>query len=337
MSNKTQGLRSVNPDVHIIAQQKEQQLHPCRSTEEHKNDEEDILSNSSLRAGASKNGSRSGYRESQKIDISWFDKARLRVIAAAICGFQCLLTLEPGLSNKDLNFVHFLARTMSLPVLLCLEYSWGLYPGHLNVNFYLNIDIMRVDLHHSFDAGIFFFLPALLVLEKMLEFTRYNVSKKRTRDKKKFYQPFFVVANAYLHMHKLARVKQITLMAENDSLQLVWQISEIWLKPVPVSFKDTRKGGENEMADPETDVVSFLADKNSHVDVKYQQKQMVPLPITLSDKKLDNIEMEDASNHQNPTSTPARKIRTWSSTISERICPTSAKRTLNEKEDREDV
>ncbi|KAF8826251.1 hypothetical protein HHX47_DHR5000006 [Lentinula edodes] len=445
MSNKTQSLRSVNPDVHItttptppnfrhchrqmvdtrrsITQQKEQRPRPCRSTEEHENEEEDILSNSSLRAGASKNGSRSGYRESQKIDISWFDKARLRVIAAAVCGFRCLLTLEPGLSNKDLNFVHFLARTTSLPVLLCLEYSWGLYPGHLNVNFYLNIDIMRVDLHHSFDAGIFFFLPALLVLEKMLEFTRYNVSKKRTRDKKKFYQefsdatwtydlytvtfdphrsihrrnidttiripdditrhpdkggytehdfpfnnmrnlishvqPFFVVANAYLHMHKLARVKRIALMAENDSLQLVWQIGEIWLKPVPVSFKDTRKGGENEMADPETDTVSFLADKDSHADVKYQQKQVfyrrmlgwadeqrasenvfsktVPLPITLSDKKMDNIEMEDASNHQNPTSTPARKIRTRSSTISERKCPTSAKRTLNEKEDREDV
>ncbi|KAJ3728596.1 hypothetical protein C8R42DRAFT_654228 [Lentinula raphanica] len=316
-----------------LAEDREQRPLPCRPIKERKNDEEDHED----QTNASRNKSGGGSQQ-QGIDLSWFDKARLRVIAAAVSGFRCLLTLESGLTNKDLNFIHFLAKTTSPVVLICLEYSWGLYPSHINVNTYLNIDIMRMDLHHSFDAGIFFFLPSIQVLQAIFEFTEYNATRPRTRDKKKFYEefsdatwtydmftisfdpqrsihrrnvdttirlpndiarhpdkggytehkfpfntmrnlvshvhPFFVVANAYLHLYKLTPRRLDRLRAENETIRLVWQIGSIWLKPVPASFKDTKKGGENEMLDPEKDRVSFLADKDSHGNVKYQHNKV---------------------------------------------------------------
>ncbi|KIK51484.1 hypothetical protein GYMLUDRAFT_393778 [Collybiopsis luxurians FD-317 M1] len=166
-----------------LAQQREERPKPCRPTEEESRSETETD-----RAEGVPFREHKRKRCGKEIDLSWFDKARLRVIAAAVFGFRCLLTLEPGLTNKDLNFVHFLARTTAIIILLCLEHAWGLYPGHLNVNHYLNVDIMRMDLHHSFDAGIFFFLPTTAVLRKILEFTEFNTSKSRTRDKKKFYE-----------------------------------------------------------------------------------------------------------------------------------------------------
>lgn len=85
-----------------LARQLEQQPTPCRPTKDSSasSDEEDI-------------SHQTGRKQPKlgNIDLSWFDKARLRVIAAAVFGFRCLLTLEPGLTNKDLNFIHFLART----------------------------------------------------------------------------------------------------------------------------------------------------------------------------------------------------------------------------------
>ncbi|KAE9406640.1 hypothetical protein BT96DRAFT_224185 [Gymnopus androsaceus JB14] len=198
---------------------------------------------------------------------------------------------------------------------------------------------MRMDLHHSFDAGVFFLLPAIIVLRKIVEFSESNASKTRTSDKRKFYEvfsdttwsyhlftasfdpnrsihrrnvdtstripdiirhpdsggytehsfpfntsdmqnlkchvhPFFVTANAYLHMRKLNPQKRDRMMRDNEALQLVWKIGNIWLQPVPASFKDTKKGGANAMRDPKKDSVSFLADTDNQGKVKYQKKEV---------------------------------------------------------------
>ncbi|KIK51483.1 hypothetical protein GYMLUDRAFT_393883 [Collybiopsis luxurians FD-317 M1] len=86
--------------------------------------------------------------------------------------------------------------------------------------------------------------------------------------------PFFATANVYLHMLKLSRKERERMICENEALQLVWKIGQIWLQPVPPSFKDTRKGGANAMADPERDTESFLADKDSQGKIKYQKKEV---------------------------------------------------------------
>ncbi|KAF5371050.1 hypothetical protein D9757_010298 [Collybiopsis confluens] len=119
-----------------LAQQREERPKPCLPTVDYMDSDSKTRSEDSSRPG--NKTTTTNEKGNREIDLSWFDKARLRVIAAAVFGFRCLLTLEPGLTNKDLNFVHFLAKTTSVLILSYLEHAWGLYPSHLN---YLNIDI----------------------------------------------------------------------------------------------------------------------------------------------------------------------------------------------------
>ncbi|KAK7443210.1 hypothetical protein VKT23_015807 [Stygiomarasmius scandens] len=123
-----------------------------------------------------------------KISFKWFDRLRLSIIAASFFGFRCMLTMESGLFNRDLNFVHFLPRTIS--PWIALEYAWGLYPGQINVDSYMNLAIMRTDLHHSFDFAVFLFLPSLGLLKKILSYSTKNSKSVKTKDKQMFLDAF---------------------------------------------------------------------------------------------------------------------------------------------------
>jgi hypothetical protein len=57
--------------------------------------------------------SSTGPTGGKKLQFRWFDKLRLWIIAASNFGFRCILTMESGLHNHDLNFVHFVAKTTS--------------------------------------------------------------------------------------------------------------------------------------------------------------------------------------------------------------------------------
>ncbi|KAF5371035.1 hypothetical protein D9757_010305 [Collybiopsis confluens] len=377
-----------------LAQQREERPKPCRPTVDSiDSDSETHSEDSSSRPGNDKTTTTTADKKgNREIDLSWFDKARLRVIAAAVFGFRCLLTLEPGLTNKDLNFVHFLAKTTSVVLLSYLEHAWGLYPGHLNVNHYLNIDISTCQCEWTSitrsTQEFFFFLPTVAALTKILEFTEFNACKTRTRDKKRFYEefkdttwsyhfytvafdqhrsihrrridtsvripditrhpdvggytehsfpfdhsdmknieshvnPFFVVANAFIHLSKLGNTQREKMMMEHEdgSLELIWRIGQIWFKPPPASFKDTRKGGSNAMADPIRDTESFLADKDSHGKVKYQKKEVFYRKLMVwadHQRSMENVflkkEVEVPRISQQPSHEPRRRTR--SSTVS---------------------
>ncbi|KAE9396942.1 hypothetical protein BT96DRAFT_941272 [Gymnopus androsaceus JB14] len=68
-------------------------------------------------------------------------------------------------------------------------------------------------------------------------------------------------------------IRSDCMMKDNEALQLVWKIGNIWLQPVPASFKDTKKGGANALRDPEKDSISFLADTDNQGKVKYWKKE----------------------------------------------------------------
>ncbi|KAK7042927.1 hypothetical protein VNI00_008663 [Paramarasmius palmivorus] len=136
-----------------------------------------------------------GCREKQgKIasneDIGWLNLFRLRVIAAALCGFRCLLTLEPGRFNVDLNFCHLVAKTTNFVHLRRLEYALGLYPRTMFVDNYLNVIILRSDLHHVFDNGAFLIIPYLDLILTIKNYLERNSRHKLTKDKEKFYEVF---------------------------------------------------------------------------------------------------------------------------------------------------
>ncbi|KAK1229611.1 hypothetical protein PQX77_007324 [Marasmius sp. AFHP31] len=135
-------------------------------------------------------------KTSQKSDITgslvigWLDAFRLRIIASALYGFRCILTWEPGGINDDLNFCHLVARTTYAPHIRALEYAIGLYPETLFLDCYLNLIIMKVDLHHAFDKGKFLLIPPLQLLHEILGYLRRNARHPLTKDRQKFYEAF---------------------------------------------------------------------------------------------------------------------------------------------------
>ncbi|KAF9259415.1 hypothetical protein L218DRAFT_990084 [Marasmius fiardii PR-910] len=120
----------------------------------------------------------------------WLDAFRLRIIAAAVHGYRCLITLEPGSCNSDLNFCHLVARTTNRVLLRALEHALGLYPFTLFLDSYLNLIILKVDLHHTYDNGRFLLLPQVPVLREILGYLQRNEAALLTKDKEKFYQAF---------------------------------------------------------------------------------------------------------------------------------------------------
>ncbi|KAJ8088255.1 hypothetical protein PM082_022327 [Marasmius tenuissimus] len=122
--------------------------------------------------------------------IGWLNAFRLRIIASALYGFRCILTWEPGGINDDLNFCHLVARTTYTPHIRALEYAIGLYPQTLYLDCYLNLIIMKVDLHHAFDKGKFLLIPPLPLLHEILEYLRRNAQHPLTKDREKFYEEF---------------------------------------------------------------------------------------------------------------------------------------------------
>ncbi|KAG7089015.1 hypothetical protein E1B28_010728 [Marasmius oreades] len=132
-------------------------------------------------------------RKQKETDLGlnmWLDAFRLRIIAAAVHGYRCLITLESGAYNSDLNFCHLVARTTDRMLLRALEYAIGLYPSTLFLNSYLNLIILKVDLHHTYDNGRFLLLPQLSVLREILTYLQRNEAVLLTKDKEKFYQKF---------------------------------------------------------------------------------------------------------------------------------------------------
>ncbi|ESK89525.1 hypothetical protein Moror_16061 [Moniliophthora roreri MCA 2997] len=123
-------------------------------------------------------------------DIGWLDMFRLRVIAAALYGFRCLLTLESGRFNEDLNFCHLVARTTNKKHLRRLEYALGLYPYMMFVDSYLNLILLRSDLHHAFDNGVFLIIPHLDLILSIKAYLERNSERKLTKDREKFYLIF---------------------------------------------------------------------------------------------------------------------------------------------------
>ncbi|THU97579.1 hypothetical protein K435DRAFT_838540 [Dendrothele bispora CBS 962.96] len=142
-----------------------------------------------------------------KLSFKWFDRLKLSIIAASHFGFRCILTMESGLFNRDLNFVHFLPRTTNHWILQALEYAWGLYPGQMNVDSFMNLAIMRTDLHHSFDFAVFLFLPLHELLNKILKYTKRNAKKVKTVDKEMFLEVLmFHLCKAMFYLVKLKTV-----------------------------------------------------------------------------------------------------------------------------------
>ncbi|KAL0571499.1 hypothetical protein V5O48_010464 [Marasmius crinis-equi] len=125
-----------------------------------------------------------------KVLLGWLDAFRLRIIASCVHGFRCILTWEPGGVNDDLNFCHLVARTTNSAHLRALEYSIGLYPETLFVDCYLNLIIMKVDLHHAFDKGKFLLVPPVHVLRRILAYLKRNAKVLLTKDRQKFYEMF---------------------------------------------------------------------------------------------------------------------------------------------------
>ncbi|KAF8900757.1 hypothetical protein CPB84DRAFT_1847201 [Gymnopilus junonius] len=94
------------------------------------------------------------------------------------------ITCTPELSMKrciienieEINavqYAHILSRSTTDPIMLSLEYSWGLKPGHLNVDSRFNIFRLNSRLHHAFDRGLWLLLPSPSVV------TQFENHKKR--------------------------------------------------------------------------------------------------------------------------------------------------------------
>ncbi|KAF8870407.1 hypothetical protein CPB84DRAFT_1855579 [Gymnopilus junonius] len=84
---------------------------------------------------------------------------------------------DPRLSKKrciienieEINavqYAHLLSRSTPNSIITSLEYSWGLQPGHLNVDSRFNIFRLNARLHYAFDRGYWLLIPSPTILRE---------------------------------------------------------------------------------------------------------------------------------------------------------------------------